>query len=137
MPEPSDENTEPNAQLLDELRSRTDALEERYRQLCDMSDARLIRAEIKAEALRAGMIDLDCLQFLDLSGLAVNEKGEVHDASAAIARLKKSKPWIFSSPSSSSLATAPLAQPLRQKHATEMTDNEYAAARAALLKNRY
>lgn len=123
-----------NEQLIEELRRRTGLLEAEYQRLRDESTARLIRAEMKAEALQAGMIDLDCLQLLDLSELKVNEKGEVADAAGAIARLKRSKPWMFAAPSSSSLSTVPSVQPSRQKRATEMTDSEYAVARAALLK---
>ena len=92
---------------------------------------------MKAEAMRAGMIDLDCLQFLDLSAVKLNEKGEVVGTSGLIAQLKKAKPWLFAGPSSSSHLSAPSAQPPRQKHAREMTDSEYATARAALLKQHY
>jgi len=92
---------------------------------------------MKAEAVRAGMIDLDGLKLLDLSGIKLNENGEIDDASELMGRFKKAKPWLFGMPSSSSPLSAPLAQPPRQKHATEMTSAEYAAARAALLKQRY
>lgn len=122
---------------IDELRARTRLLESEFSELRKQSDARLIRAEVKAEAMRIGMIDLDCLQFLDLSAIKLNEKGEVIDAGALVSQLKRLKPWLFSAPSSSSLLSAPSAQPPRQKHATEMTDTEYASARAALLKHHY
>jgi hypothetical protein len=120
-----------------ELRARAELLEQKLSDFQRQSDARLIRAEMKAEAIRAGMIDLDGLNLLDLSAVNLNEKGEIEDASGLMARFKKAKPWLFGTPSSSSPLTAPLALPPRQKLATEMTNAEYAVARAALLKQRY
>lgn len=128
---------EPADNPVDELRTRAEHLEQKLNDIQQQSDARLIRAEIKAEAIRAGIIDLDGLKLLDLSAVKLNEKGEIDDASGLMARFRKAKPWLFGTPSSSSTLSAPLAQPPRQKHATEMTNAEYAVARAAVLKQRY
>ena len=122
---------------VDELRARAELLENKLNNIQQQSDARLIRAEMKAEAIRAGMIDLDGLKLLDLSSVALNEKGEIDDAAGRMAQFKKAKPWLFGTLSSSSPLNAPPAQAPRQKHATEMTNAEYAVARAALLKQRY
>lgn len=129
--------TEPSDNPVDELRARAEHLEQKLNDFQQRSDTRLVRAEMKAEAIRAGMIDLDGLKLLDLSAVTLNEKGEIDDASELMARFKKAKPWLFGTPSSSSPLSAPLAQPPRQKHATEMTHAEYTVARAALLKQRY
>lgn len=137
MPDGIPEQSAPDGLSLDDLKSRTERLEAKFEAMRAESEARLVRAEVKAEAIRAGMIDLDCLQFVDLSSIKLNEKGEVSDAPVAIAQLKKSRPWMFAASSSSSLASPPSAQPPRQKHATEMTDAEYYAARAALIKQRF
>jgi hypothetical protein len=101
------------------------------------ADARVIRAELKAEALRAGMVDLDGLKLVDLSTAKLNEQGEVDGGAALMAQLKREKPWLFGGLSSSSTAALPPAAPPRQKLATEMTDAEYRAARADLLKRRF
>jgi hypothetical protein len=122
---------------LDSLRARTDSLEVSFNELRRQSDERLIRAEVKATAIRSGIIDLDCLQFLDLSTIQLNDKGEVMDAAPAVAKLKKDKPWLFTTSSSSSFNVAPSAQVSRQKHAMEMTDSEYSAARIAVLRHCY
>ena len=53
-----------------------------------------------------------------------------------MAGLRRAKPWLFGRASSSGPASPPPAQPPRQKLATEMTDDEYRVARAALLKRR-
>jgi hypothetical protein len=122
---------------VDDLLARAELLEQKLNDFQRLSDTRLIRSEMKAEAIRAGIIDLDGLKLLDLSTITLNEKGEIDDAPGLMARFKKAKPWLFGTLSSSRLMAAPLAQPPRQKHATEMTSTEYAAARAALLKQQY
>ena len=129
--------TEVTDNPVDELRIRAERLEQKLSELRQQSDTRLIRAEMKAEAIRAGMIDLDGLRLLDLASVKLNELGEVEDAPGVMSRFKKAKPWLFGALSSSNPSSAPLAQPPRQKHATEMTNAEYVAARAALLKQRY
>jgi len=128
---------EPTNNSVDELRARAEFLERKLNDFQQQSDTRLVRAEMKAEAIRAGMIDLDGLKLLDLSAVKLNEKGEIDDASGMMARFKKAKPWLFGMPSSSNPLSAPQAQSPRQKHASEMTNAEYALARAALLKQRY
>jgi len=121
----------------DDFRSRAELLERKLDELKRQSDIRLIRAEMKVEAIRAGMIDLDGLKLLDLTDVKLDDDGAVPDAAERITRLKRSKPWLFGTSSSSSALTPPSAQPPRQKHASEMTNAEYAAARSALLRHRY
>lgn len=128
--------TETSDNALSELRARAEALERQLSEVQARTEARLIRAELKTEAVRAGMIDLDGLKLVDLTKVKLNQDGELDGASELMAQLKKAKPWLFGSPSSSSGAIPPPAQAPRQKLATEMTDAEYRAAREALLKNR-
>lgn len=99
--------------------------------------ARIVQAELKAEAVKAGMIDLDGLKLIDTAELRVNEAGEVEDAPAVLAKLKRGKPWLFGGgKSSSAAASAPRPEPPRQRMATEMSRDEWLNARAALLKRR-
>ena len=99
--------------------------------------ARIIRAELKAEAVKAGMVDLDGLKLIDPGELRMNEDGEVADAPAVLAKLKRAKPWLFGAgKSSSAAANAPRPEPPRQRMATEMSRDEWLSARAALLKRR-
>jgi hypothetical protein len=121
---------------LAELRARADALELQLATAQAETESRLVRAELKAEAIRAGMVDLDGLKLLDLSHLKLSKSGELENASTVMSRFRQAKPWLFGSSSSSSPSTAPPAQPPRNKLATEMTDVEYRAARAALVKRR-
>lgn len=119
---------------LAEAQTRADALERELEELRSSAQGRLVRAELKVEAVRAGIVDLDGLRLLEIADARVGENGEVENAAEMVAQLRSAKPWLFSAGSSSSAASAPPAQPLRQKSATEMTDDEYRAARAALLK---
>jgi hypothetical protein len=124
------------ANPLDELRTRAELLERQLAEVQLRTEARLTRAQLKAEAIRAGMVDLDGLKLIDLSEVKLDVDGEIEGAPALMARLKKAKPWLFSATSLSSTAIPPPVQALRQKLATEMTDAEYRIARHAVVKNR-
>ncbi len=56
---------------------------------------RIIRAELKAEAIKAGMVDLDGLKLADLSAIKLDDKGEVVGASELMKALKEAKPYLF------------------------------------------
>ena len=101
--------------------------------------ARLVRAELKAEAVRAGMVDLDGLKLLDLARVHLNADGDVDGAQDLIANFRRAKPWLFGAvpTSSASAAQPPRAEPPRQKTAMQMTASEYRAARAELLRRRF
>lgn len=130
----SETATDNGEQLLSELRSRAESLERRIADLQKEADTRLIHAELKTEAVRAGMIDLDGLKLIDFAKVRLNENHEVDGASQLMSQLKQTKPWLFGSASTSSATHAPLAQEPRQKRATDMTDEEYREARAAMLR---
>ena len=99
--------------------------------------ARLIRAELKAEAIRAGMVDLDGLKLLDTAEVKLNDNGEVADGAAILGGLKRAKPWLFGNASSSSAgATPPRPEPPRTRHANELTREEWQIARAALVRRK-
>ena len=118
-----DNNTpiEPDSDPIAELRARADALEHRLAETEQDARSRLVHAELK---------------LLDLEQVQLNSDGEIENAAHLMAQLRRAKPWLFGGTSSSSPANAPPAQPQRQKLATEMSDKEYRAARAALLKLR-
>jgi hypothetical protein len=98
--------------------------------------AKLIRAELKAEAVKAGMIDLDGLKLIDVGEVKLNEAGELADAGAVLARMKRAKPWLFGGASSSAAANPPRPEPPRVRHANELSHEEWMQARAALLRRR-
>jgi hypothetical protein len=125
---------DPDVDPIAELRARADALEHRLAETQKDARSRLVRAELKVEAVRAGMVDLDGLKLLDLADVQLNADGEIGNAAHLMTQFRRAKPWLFGGTSSSSPANAPPAQPPRQKLATEMTDAEYRIARAAFLK---
>ena len=59
------DNGAPDAEATAALEQRLAALEASLRE-------RLLRAELKAHAVRAGMVDLDGLKLLDTSALVLN-----------------------------------------------------------------
>lgn len=97
--------------------------------------ARLVQAELRTEAVRAGMVDLDGVKLIDAGLVKVDEAGGVVDGAGVIAALRAAKPWLFGRSSSSS-AVAPRAEPPRAKLAMEMSVDEWRAARAELLRRR-
>jgi hypothetical protein len=129
---PSD--TEFKEDPTDDLRVRIDKLESDGKETYRRTERRIILAELKVEALRAGMIDLDGLTFVDLTKVHLEEDGDVAGGAELIGQLKHSKPWLFAQPSSSSVARVPSSSPVRQKLATEMTNEEYRIARANIIK---
>ncbi len=124
-------NDEPTERPAETLQA---ALEERLAALEAQMRERLLRAELKAHALRAGMIDLDGLKLVETAGLTLDDRGEVVGAETLMATLRRAKPWLFGHASTSSAASVPPAQPPRAKLATEMTDAEWQASKAELLR---
>ena len=59
------------------------------------ANERIIRAELKASALKAGMVDMDGLKLADLSSIKLNESGEVEGAEQLMEEMKKAKPYLF------------------------------------------
>jgi hypothetical protein len=86
--------------------------------------------------LRSGIVDLDGLKLIDPHDVTVDENGTVKGAASVILRLQRDKPWLFNTGNSSSLATAPPSIAGRTKLATEMTLDEWRAARLELLRRR-
>lgn len=125
----------PDTDPVAELRARAEELERRLTETEQEARMRIVRAELKVEAVRAGMVDLDGLKLLDIKDVELTSDGELADAAGLMTHLKRAKPWLFGGTSSSSPANPPPVQPPRQKLATEMTDDEYRAARTAILKH--
>jgi hypothetical protein len=119
---------------LDALRAQNQALETSLRELREGSDRRIIQAELRHEATRRGMIDLDGLKLIDSDAIRIDPDGTVHGVAPAMTKLRRDKPWLFGAANSSSVAGVPETAPSRTKLATEMTLAEWRAARAALLR---
>jgi len=118
------------------LRAHAEGLERQLAEVQEQANARLVQAELRAEAVRAGMVDLDGLKLIDPAALATTEAGEFHAAAEVIAKLRRDKPWLFGPAHSSSAAVAPTPAVTRRKLATEMSLDEWRTARAELLRRR-
>jgi hypothetical protein len=125
MNEPDTDN---DAAAFQALKAHAEALERQLHEAEIQSAVRLRQAELKAEAMRAGIIDLDGLKLLDAS-----VQGE---ADVVIGKLRRDKPWLFGAASSSNTTSPPQAAPMKRKMATEMSIEEWRAARAELLRRR-
>ena len=97
--------------------------------------SRLILAELRTEALRAGMIDADGVRLLDTAVLRLASDATLPDAPALIAGLRAAKPWLFTR-STSSTKAPPAPTPPVPRRATDMTAEEWRQARAELLRHR-
>ncbi|WP_158746069.1 hypothetical protein [Acidisphaera sp. L21] len=97
---------------------------------------RLIQAELKSHAIRAGIIDVDCLKLLDTSGLVLDASGDLIAAPAALAKLKLDKPWLFTKPNTSHPTPPPAPEPPKPRMARDMTFREWQTARERLLRGR-
>ncbi len=126
----SEGETEIDGAAFQALRAHAEALERQLHEAELQSASRLRHAELKAEATRAGIVDLDGLKLIDPSMQTEPE------ASVVIAKLRRDKPWLFASTSSSSAALPPQPAPMKRKLATEMNLEEWRAARAELLRRR-
>ncbi len=111
-------------------------LERRLADLATAHQARLIHAELKSHAIKAGIVDIDGLKLIDQSSVSLNEKGEVEGADRLMSELRRSKPWLFHGASSTTAAATPPSSAPLAKRAATMNHAEWQAARAELLRRR-
>ncbi len=96
---------------------------------------RLLQAELRTEAARAGMVDLDGVKLIDAATLTLTPAGSLVDGAAVMKALRMAKPWLFGA-SSSSASVAPRVKPAEPKTAMQMSVEEWKAARAELLRRK-
>lgn len=99
--------------------------------------SRLVVANLRTEAVHAGMVDLDGLRLIDLTAVRLDGDDKIVGGRKIMEDLRRNKPWLFAGRSSSNAIVTPESQPVRQKTALEMTEEEYAAARIAVTKYRF
>jgi hypothetical protein len=109
------------------------AAEQRVKEADRRANTRIINAELRLAAAKAGIIDLDGLKLLDVSKVTIKDDGTVAGADELIGQAKKDKPYLFGASSTSSTATPPRRTTTTQsKSALEMTDEEWKAERARI-----
>ena len=127
---------QPNDPMIIDHAARAQELERELAETRTAGDARFLRSELKTEALRAGIIDVEGLKLFDTSGLKLAPDGTLPDAAGIMAGMRRDKPWLFSRQNTSSGAPPPPPEPSKQRKATDMSHKEWQAARAQLLKQR-
>ena len=106
------------------------------------ADARYVRSELKAEAIAAGINDAsDALAMIPLDKIVRDADGNPTNTAELLADLKTAKPYLFAVAGTpmrgtSSTVPAPKAAPVAAKSVTDMTDEEYAAAKFAATRKR-
>ena len=131
-----DEFVSTGADEVTALRARNEQLEASLKEARASADRQLVHLELKAEALKSGMVDLDGLKLIEHSDVSIDENGQVRGVAAVMSRMRRDKPWLFTPASSSSTASIPVNTPSKTKLATEMTLDEWRTARAELLRRR-
>jgi biotin carboxyl carrier protein len=133
-------------QKLEQLRTETEKkateraeklLEKRLGEIEEANRSRLVKAELKAHALRAGVIDFDDVYTIlarNLKDVEFDEEGDVVNAGQIITELKAKKPHLFAGISTSSSERAPVTRMERQvdKPALTMSDEEFERSLARL-----
>lgn len=127
---------QPNQSEPIDYAARSAALEQELAETRSSGEARLLRAELKAEAVRAGIIDLDGLKLLDTSALKLMPDGSLPNAAEVLAQFKRDKPWMFAKPNSSNPGLAPAAEQPKVRVAKDMSHTEWQAARERLIRAR-
>jgi hypothetical protein len=96
-----------------------------------------VLAGLRTEAAKADTVDLDALKLFDVSALRLDDDDRIVDDTTIMVEFRGSRPWLFRSAFSSSPSVAPTSQPVRHKPVTEISDAEYAAARAAVTERQH
>lgn len=112
-------------EAIDQAKKAKDEADGRVSQAQQAANERIIRAELKAEAVKAGVVDLDVLKLVDLSKLKINDQGEVEGGAELIKQLKESKPHFFGASNSTEKGgTPPKGDNGKPKKVSEMTAEE-------------
>ena len=116
----------------------TTATERAVGEVRTASEQRIIRAELKSAALKAGMRDPGDLKLVDLSKVKLGEDGEVVLPDGFFEAVKTAKPYLFADAKdgpATGFTSPPVKPPAAKtegKSAKDMTPEEYKAGLKAL-----
>jgi hypothetical protein len=133
---------------LDDLRASTEAaatknaeklIEQRLQDAEQANRARLIKAELKAQALRANVVDWEDLYLIlakDLQSIEFDADGDVKNAAELIANIKGSKPYLFGGINTSSTERTPQTREASkdEKPALTMSREDYERGKTRLAR---
>jgi len=97
---------------------------------------KLILAELKAVAVKQGLVDPDILKLADLSKLKFDDKGNLEGADDLLKALKESKPYAFGKPVDSTTGQhqTPGKDKDEKNDAMKLSATDYKAALAEAIK---
>ena len=120
-------------------KAKTDA-DEAIKAASTTADGRILQSELKAHAIKAGLVDLDALKLADLSKVKLNDKGEIEGADTLFTDLKTAKPYLFGTPgtpANTGASTSQTGTPPQQSNGggdvRGLQGKDYAAARSKFL----
>lgn len=89
---------------------------------------RYIRAELKAEALKAGLVDVDALKMFDTSSIEIDVNGDVVGVKELIEEMRELKPYAFSTTVKDTTTDkkTPDSTKVNSKSALDMSSDEFA-----------
>jgi len=118
----------------DKLTAADAAANERVTAAEKAANDRVLRAELKAIAVKHGLVDMDGLKLLDLSAVKLLENGDVEGADALFEAAKKSKPYLFGTVAVGTTTPTPTPKDGKAPDVREMNREEYAKAKKAATK---
>jgi outer membrane murein-binding lipoprotein Lpp len=96
---------------------------------------RVLRAELKAVAAKHGAVDVaDALKVLDISGVKLDENGNLTGADELFEAAKKAKPYLFGTTNTSSTEKPPKPGDTKPVDVRTADAKDYEAQKAAYLK---
>jgi len=107
-----------------------DRSQPRDKTLLEIMNKRLIRSELKAAVLKAGIVDMDAVKMFDISSLEVNEDGDVVGIDDLIDEMREAKDYLFNKEAkdtTSNKKTPGDATSPKSKSALDMSDDEFIA----------
>jgi predicted RNase H-like nuclease (RuvC/YqgF family) len=95
---------------------------------------RLIRAELKAAVLKAGLRDMDALRMFDTSGIKISKEGDVVGVKELVDEMLEEKEYLFDKETNDTTSgkKAPNAGKMSGKSALDMSDEEWSREKAKL-----
>lgn len=82
-------------ELADKAREAADESNRKSKEIEERANQRIIKAELKAAAMAAGIIDLDLLSAISLDGVRMTDDGDVTGVQEAVNKYKEGKPYLF------------------------------------------
>lgn len=133
---------------LEDLRVATEAsaqqnaekiVAQRLKEIEEATKVRLVKAELKAHALKANVVDWEDLYLVlqkDLKSIEFDQDGEVSNAGDLITSVKNKKPHLFAGVNTTSTERSPVTREAakNEKPALKMSKDEYERAKLRLAR---